>query len=93
MNSIGENVRAARMKARLSQEQLAERVSVSRNYITQIETGRRRPAIKLLEALSDAMTTPVSTLLAGDPFIEKLRKEFFAEAHLLEMVRGMAESK
>jgi transcriptional regulator with XRE-family HTH domain len=93
MNAIGENVRAARVKARLSQEQLAERVSVSRNYITQIETGRKRPAIKLLEAISDAMSTPVSALLDGDPFIEKIRQEFYAEAYLVEMAREVVKTK
>jgi transcriptional regulator with XRE-family HTH domain len=83
MSNIGENVKAARLKANLTQSQLATDVRVTRNYIAQIESGRRKPAIELLVKISKATEVGVSELLKGDKFLEALRLKFFEEAQEL----------
>jgi transcriptional regulator with XRE-family HTH domain len=93
MNQIAKNVRAARLKAGLTQGQLADLTLVSRNYITQIETGRKKPAIKTLSVISKATKTSVSELLDGDEFIEKIKSEMLDRAKKLkveiaELLRG-----
>jgi transcriptional regulator with XRE-family HTH domain len=88
MNEIGENVRAARVKAGLTQDELAELSSASRNYITQIETGRKKPAIKMLYLIAKATSTSVSDLLEGDEFIESIKSEMLDKAKRLNIEIG-----
>lgn len=45
--TIAERVKAARLAAKLSQYQLAQKIGVSDAYISQIETGLRIPSIAL----------------------------------------------
>lgn len=80
MNEIGENTKAARLKAGLTQNQLAAHIQVTRNYVAQIESGRRKPALGLLVKISEATKVSVSDLLKGDKFLEDLRSKFFEEA-------------
>lgn len=43
--SLGEKIRAMRQQASLSQEQLAEKLNVSRQAITKWETGKGIPEV------------------------------------------------
>jgi len=49
------NLKAARIQADLSQQQLAEMVGVSRNTISSIETGQFNPTAKLALVLCIAL--------------------------------------
>ncbi len=44
-----------RGKARLTQEELAERADVSARFISFLETGRRQPSLSALHALSKGL--------------------------------------
>ncbi len=57
-----------RVSAGLTQEQLAERVGVTRQTILSIEKGRYKPSIELALALARAFDAPVESLfhLAAD---------------------------
>lgn len=46
---------ALREKARLTQEELAERADVSARFISFLETGRRQPSLSALHALSKGL--------------------------------------
>jgi putative transcriptional regulator len=48
--------------AGLSQEDLAERVDVSRQTVVNIETGRHRPSVDLAMRLADALHFPIEVL-------------------------------
>lgn len=48
---IGRNIKKAREKAGLTQEQLAEKVGIHVNYYAQIERGEKTPAFKRLEKI------------------------------------------
>jgi transcriptional regulator with XRE-family HTH domain len=69
---IGRNIKKARLRADLTQEQLAQLVSVSEGYITFIETGRRRPSLKLLEKIAKRTNTTISDLVKGDRVFARL---------------------
>lgn len=43
--NIGKQIRRARKKAGLSQEELAEKIHVSKSMIAYLETGRRTPSM------------------------------------------------
>lgn len=56
---IGDNIRNARVALKLSQDELAERVGVSRVTVSKYENGRFLPSVPALEKLAFALgTTP-----------------------------------
>jgi transcriptional regulator with XRE-family HTH domain len=59
---LGETIRSERTKAGLSQERLAEKASLTRNYIGQTERGEKRITIEALAAIARAMRLRVSDL-------------------------------
>lgn len=78
--NVNLNIKEARKKSGLKQAELAKLVGVSENYITQIETGRKKPSLGLIDAISDALSVKISTLLAGEAIIDRIREELLAEA-------------
>jgi len=60
---IGQRIQNARMALGLTQEALAEKVQVSRNYVSQIETGKERPNLELLGKISVATDVSLACLL------------------------------
>ncbi len=60
---LNENIRTIRKAKGLSQEELAVKLNVVRQTVSKWEQGLSVPDSDLLIALSDALDTPVSTLL------------------------------
>jgi len=54
---IGELIMLRRRRAKLSQDELAEKTGVSRVAINSYEAGRYRPSPKTLEAIETALGT------------------------------------
>ena len=65
----GRAVKIVRTARRLSQGQLAERLSVGASQLSLIEAGKRQPSMKVLEELSTALRVPphLLALLASEP--------------------------
>lgn len=61
--AIGKVVRARREEIDISQEQFAERVSLSKNYIGNIERGEYEVAISALDRIATALKTKASEIL------------------------------
>lgn len=60
---VGRNVKAARLNAQLSQEQLAERSGFTQQYLSGLERGQRNPTIVSLYEIALALgTTPIELL-------------------------------
>lgn len=53
-----------REKARLTQEELAERADVSARFISFLENGRRQPSLSTLHALSKGLRISMQDLVA-----------------------------
>ena len=62
----GEVIKRLRESKRLTQEELAEKISVSSKAVSKWETGRGYPDISLLEPLADALGISVIELLSGN---------------------------
>ena len=60
--TLGETVRAERIKAGLSQEQLAEKANLTRNYIGQTERAEKRITLETLARIARALRVRVSDL-------------------------------
>lgn len=59
---LGETVRARRKKARLSQEQLAEKSDLTRNYIGDIERAEKKITLETLAKIAKALKCRVREL-------------------------------
>ena len=62
-NKFGENVRELRRSRGLSQEELAFRAGIHRNYLGGIERGERNPALDNISAIAKALGVDLSELL------------------------------
>ncbi len=69
--AFGENLRKIRSDAGLTQDELAEQVHVTRQSISNWETGKAEPDLCMLEQLSKALKTDLSVLISGDPAKEE----------------------
>lgn len=58
-----ERLRAARRQARLSQEEVAERLGVRQTFVSKVELGERRIDPVELQELADLYGTTVTDLL------------------------------
>jgi len=66
---VGKRVKALRVKAGLSQAQLADKVGVSRNMVSDWEGGRRSLWVDKLVLLADALAVEPCELLL--PWVEE----------------------
>jgi len=63
LKKFGKNVKIERIKKDLTQEQLAEILNVSQNYIACIETGKQNMSLAKINELSEAMNINIKNLL------------------------------
>ena len=66
MLSISEKLKKARLAANLTQEELAEKIGVSRQTISNWENGRSYPDVVSIIVLSDIYNMTLDSLLKGD---------------------------
>ena len=82
---LSENLRTCRKAKGLSQEELAIKLHVVRQTVSKWETGASVPDADLLLALSEALETPVSTLL-GETIAAPQADDLKAIAEKLEVI-------
>ena len=61
---LGNELRQARLKAGLSQEALAHKAGLSRNYISLLELDEKSPTVETLLKICRAMTAKASSIIA-----------------------------
>src|ERR1700747_257085 len=70
--ALGAFIRERRKQANLSLRQLAELTSLSNPYLSQIERGLHQPSVRVLRAISDALTLSAETLLTQAGLIDAI---------------------
>lgn len=65
MSTIGNNVRKARKKAGLTQQELAKLTNLSRSYIGDIEKDRYNPSLSTLKAIAIATNQPLNAIITS----------------------------
>jgi transcriptional regulator with XRE-family HTH domain len=65
--AIGENIKNARLKAGMTQQDLASVIDVKRQTISAYENGVHAPRVKELPAMASALNVSVDYLLTGRP--------------------------
>ena len=66
MSKFGRNLRELRLDNSLTQDQLADKLGVSKSRISMYENGNRRPSFEMLEAISDLFNVDMNSLLGED---------------------------
>ena len=66
LKKFGKNVKIERIKKDLTQEQLAEIMNLSQNYIACIESGKQNMSLGKILELSQSLQTNIKNLLDFD---------------------------
>ncbi|MDV2995421.1 MAG: hypothetical protein N4J56_005075 [Chroococcidiopsis sp. SAG 2025] len=92
---LNEALRLMRIFHDLSQKELAEKLGISKSYLSEIETGKKTPTIDLLNRYSKSFDIPVSSImffsenLTTTTRTEKLRT--FVSSKILTILNFIAE--
>jgi len=62
---VGETIRVERRRAGLSQEELAEKADLNRNYIGEIERAEKKITLETLQRIAKALKLRITDLVAG----------------------------
>lgn len=65
MRQIGKNIKKYRMEKGMTQDQLAEKLNVTRQAVSNWETGKTRPNLETLTALGEHFGISVEELIYG----------------------------
>ena len=64
---LGNNIRAERMRKRLTQENLSEIVDISKDSLLKIENGRQTPSAFIVFDIANALEIPIDDLFKNVP--------------------------
>ena len=90
MRDIGKNIKSLREEKKLSQDQLAEMLFVTRQTISNYETGRSRPDVEMLTRIADILGVDANTVIYGvEPSPEqRSERKALVIAFLITLVLG-----
>lgn len=69
--SLGLKIRELRKKRKWSILELSLRANINRNYLGDLENGRRNPTLELLERIAKAFNMSISELTFGIEIIKE----------------------
>ncbi|HEX2152495.1 MAG TPA: helix-turn-helix domain-containing protein [Acidimicrobiia bacterium] len=70
LDGIGERLRQERMKAGLSQRELARRLGVSPSLVSQLESGQSNPSVGTLYSLVSELDLSLDHLIRGSDYVD-----------------------
>ena len=65
MNNIGKNIKQLRENANMTQEEMAEKLNVTRQAISNWETGKTQPDIDTLHKIATLFETDINEVIYG----------------------------
>lgn len=75
MSSVGTHIRRLRTARHMTQEQLAERLFVTRQAVSAWETGKALPDVETLERIAAALDAGVTEVIYGVPKTPDLKRQ------------------
>ncbi len=84
---IGHRIRQERIRNRLSQENLAELTNSSPQYISHIETARKKPSLETLIKIANALHVSIDDLIAENLTINHYKYD----AELSRIIKGCSD--
>ena len=64
-NTMGNRIKTARKKAKLTQQMLSDKVFISESYMAMIETDKRNPSIDVVTRIAEVLGISADYLLFG----------------------------
>jgi len=83
---LNEALRTIRVFHDKNQSEMAEALSISKSYLSEIESGDRNVTLQLLEKYSDALNVPMSSLLFFAEEMEGLKHPSRAQVSVARKV-------
>lgn len=83
---FGKRLQSARKSLGVTQDELADRISVDRNHITRMERGIRVCSIDLLVELAAALNVSTDYLLVGTSSSDAAKKKLLSAIDLLAQI-------
>jgi transcriptional regulator with XRE-family HTH domain len=74
MRDIGKNITELRQQKNMTQDELAEKLFVTRQTVSNYETGKSRPDIEMLTQIASVLETDANTILYGIPQTTRNRR-------------------
>lgn len=74
MREIGKNIRDLRQRCQLTQEELAQKLHVTRQTVSHYEMGKSRPDVEMICSLAEALGVDANAVLYGPPALENRQK-------------------
>jgi len=72
MRDIGKNIRQLRTQKNMTQDEMAEKLFVTRQTVSNYETGRSRPDVEMLTKIAEVLETDANTVIYGPaPTVDK----------------------
>ena len=88
---LGARLRQLREHAKVTQEQLAERIEVGKDYIGTIEGGSRRVQIETLANIASALKVPLATCFPEHRPVLASKAQERSAAYLREHPAGLSD--
>lgn len=88
--AIGKRIKIARIKKNLTQETVADKIGVTPQHVSNIETGNSSVSLPTLVAIANILTVSVDellcdTVLASKIIFEKEAQEIFSDSNEYEI--------
>lgn len=76
MRDIGKNIKSIRQAKGMTQDAMAEALFVTRQTVSNYETGRSRPDLDMLLRISEILETDVNTIIYGPPIPQSKKDSY-----------------
>lgn len=91
MDKLNEALRLMRVFHDLSQKELAEKLRISKSYISEIESGKKTPTLDLLNRYSEFFDIPVSSIMFFSESLNSKEIKTFPANKILAMLTIVVE--
>ncbi|PTL37653.1 helix-turn-helix domain-containing protein [Alkalicoccus saliphilus] len=73
--NIGDNIKAIRTEKKLTQQELADNMNISRSYLSDVENNRKNPSMKTIESLASKLNVSIAYLTSGRRMLSDMSRE------------------
>lgn len=77
MARVGRNIQILRNRKKMTQNDLAEKIFVSRQTISNYENGKSNPDIEMLLRIAEVLECDANTLIYGIPAPQDRKKDYW----------------
>ena len=65
MGDIGKSIRQLRIQNHMTQDELAQKLFVTRQTVSNYENGKSKPDVEMLERIAEVLHTDIQTVIYG----------------------------